>query len=253
MGVWAVLLAPLIGVLLAVFGAGGGMLTVPLLTHAFGMPLKSAVVASLWIVATVSLVALIRQKAWRVLKLKLLTFFVAGGAVGSWLGAQIGLAISEVVQGSIFALLVWFVAGWMHFRSRKPETDSPDRACRCLLTLLLGILLGIVTGVLGVGGGFMMVPALIWLGISDYKSAVAHSLVLIVINAVIASATYFGHVDLVWQRVVWVAGLAAAGTVAGGVLMHRISAARLQSAFSLFLILVGALMLYDATAAIRTS
>jgi len=253
MSVWALLIAPLIGVLLAVFGAGGGMLTVPLLSHGFGMPLKSAIAASLWIVATVSLLALIRQQAWRVLKLKLLVFFVAGGAVGSWLGANIGLAISEAVQGTVFALLVWFVAGWMHYRSNQQGVEIAAQPCRCLLTLLFGVLLGIATGVLGVGGGFMMVPALTWLGISDYKSAVAHSLVLIVINAVIASATYFGHVEMAWQPVLWIAGLAAVGTVAGGILMHRIPYARLQSAFSLFLILVGALMLYDATAAIRAS
>jgi len=249
--VWAFLLAPLIGMMLAIFGAGGGMLTVPLLSYGFGLPLKSAIAASLWIVASVSLVALLRQRVWHLLKPKLLGFFALGGAVGSWLGAQIGLAISTSLQSIIFGLLVWFVAWWMHHHSTAHRPTLPTQPCRCLLTLFTGIFLGIVTGMLGVGGGFLMVPALIWLGVSDYKIAVCHSLVLIVINAMVASATYFGHVALPWMAILWIAALAAAGTVIGGALMHKLSSARLQSAFSLLLILVGFIMLYDAIAEVQ--
>jgi len=245
-GLWAMLAAPLIGVMLALFGAGGGMLSVPLLHHGFGMPLKTAVVASLWIVAAVSLVALLRQHAWRQLHVRLLAYFVAGGAIGSWLGAHIGLAISDAAQSTCFALLVWFVAWWMRHRQQPLRQQQPAAACRCLLTLVTGIGLGIVTGLLGIGGGFMMVPALLWLGVPDYKLAVSHSLVLIVLNAIVASATYFGRVALPWQPVLSVAVLAAAGTVIGGIAVRRFSSARLQAAFSPFLLLIGAVMLYDA-------
>ncbi len=242
---WAMLAAPLIGVMLALFGAGGGMLSVPLLHHGFGMPLKTAVVASLWIVAAVSLVALLRQRAWHQLHVRLLAYFVAGGAIGSWLGAHIGLAISDAAQSTCFALLVWFVAWWMHYR-QQPLRQQQPATCRCLLTLATGIGLGIVTGLLGVGGGFMMVPALLWLGVPDYKLAVSHSLVLIVLNAAVASATYFGRVEMQWPLVLSVAVLAAVGAVIGGIAVRRFSSARLQTAFTMFLLLIGAVMLYDA-------
>jgi len=246
MSMLAVMIAPLIGIMLALFGAGGGMLTVPLLNHGCGMPLKSAVAASLWIVAAVSLVALFRQRAWHQLQIKLLAFFIAGGGIGSWLGAHLGLLVSDGIQGAIFGLLVWFVAWWMRYRKKPLSVELPAQPCRCLVTLLTGVLLGIVTGMLGVGGGFMMVPALLWLGISDYKIAISHSLVLIIINAIIAGMTYFGHVEMSWQPVLWIAGLAAMGTVIGSFFMHRIASTHLQSIFSLFLILIGAVMLSDA-------
>jgi len=246
MSILAVMIAPLIGIMLALFGAGGGMLTVPLLNHVCDMPLKSAVAASLWIVAAVSLVALFRQRAWHQLQIKLLAFFIAGGGMGSWLGAHLGLIVSDALQGTVFGLLVWFVAWWMRYRKKPLPLESPVQPCRCLVTLLTGVLLGIVTGMLGVGGGFMMVPALLWLGISDYKIAVSHSLVLIIINAVIAGMTYFGHVEMAWQPVLWIAGLAAMGTVLGSIFASRVSSVRLQSTFSLFLVLIGAVMLFDA-------
>lgn len=240
-------LAPLIGMCLAMFGAGGGMLTVPLLAHGMGMPLKSAIAASLWIVMAVSAMALIRQRAWQQLQPKLLAYFMAGGVIGSWAGAHLGLAISDAVQGMMFALLVWFVAGWM-FRHRVTGEilASQPQPCRCVLTLVVGAALGVVTGVLGVGGGFLIVPALIWLGVSDFKLAVSHSLILIVINALVAGTTYLGRVELAWQPMLWITILAASGCLAGSAMMDRFTAAGLQQVFSLLLILVGAIMLYDA-------
>jgi len=248
MSLWVIALAPLIGMCLAIFGAGGGMLTVPLLAHGVGMPLKSAIAASLWIVMAVSVIALIRQRAWQQqLQPKLLAYFMVGGVIGSWAGAHLGLAISDTVQGVMFALLVWFVAGWM-FRQRVTDGTlaSQPQPCRCVLTLVVGAALGVVTGVLGVGGGFLIVPALIWLGVSDFKLAVSHSLILIVINALVAGTTYLGRVELAWQPMLWITILAASGCLAGSAMMDRFTAAGLQKVFSLLLMLVGAIMLYDA-------
>jgi len=121
MSLWVIALAPLIGMFLAMFGAGGGMLTVPLLAYGVGMPLKSAIAASLWIVVLVSLMALLRQRAWEKVKPKLLTYFMVGGVLGSWLGAHLGLAIPDTAQGVMFAVLVWFVAWWMY---RQDGTDA---------------------------------------------------------------------------------------------------------------------------------
>jgi len=242
-----ILLASLIGLLLAMFGAGGGMLTVPLLAYGMGLPLKSAIAASLWVVAFASLITLLLKQAWGSLNVKLLIFFATGGAAGSWLGAHVGLAIPEQIQGMIFSLLIWFVAWWMH-RPKSREASSPEGRCRCGLAILTGFSLGIVTGVLGVGGGFLMVPALIWLGISDFKAAVSHSLVLIAVNAVIAGTTYLGHVELVWAPMMWIAGLASIGCLLGCKLAAYLPAARLQAMFTMLLILVGSLMMYETIA-----
>ncbi len=238
------LLAPLIGVLLALFGAGGGMTTVPLLTHLLHMPIKEAVASSLWIVAAVSLAALIRQHAWRRLNYRLLAWFAAGGLLGGWLGARLGLAMPAAMQSAIFGALTWFVAWWMH--RPKPVEAGGGVICRCVRTLITGVALGVVTGVLGVGGGFLMVPALLWLGVPDYRLAVAHSLLLITVNAVAAGAGYLGAIALQPEPLAAIALLAMAGSLAGHWLLHRLPAARLQQAFSLLLVAIGGLMFWDA-------
>lgn len=245
MNLWVIALAPLIGMMLALFGAGGGMLTVPLLTYGLDFPLKQAVAASLWIVAIVSLVALFRQRAWHGLNLRMLTAFAIGGIAGSSAGAYLGMAISDPLQAAIFGIVVLFVAWWM--RRPKPAAQGDTRpVCRCVLTLITGIALGVTTGVLGVGGGFLMVPALIWLGISNYKSAVAHSLVLIVINALTAGLSYASSMTMALTPILIIAGLASVGSLAGGALLARHSSERLQSVFSLLLLIVGVLMLGKA-------
>lgn len=247
MNPWVIALAPLIGLMLALFGAGGGMLTVPLLTYGLHMPMKQAVAASLWIVAAVSLVALFRQRAWQSLQLRMLAVFAAGGMAGSTAGAHLGMAMSSSLQAGIFGALVLFVAWWM--RRPKPVAESDiQSSCRCVLTFFTGVVLGIATGVLGVGGGFMMVPALIWLGVSDYKSAVAHSLVLIVINALTAGISYATNMQMAIDPILAIAVLASLGSLVGGTLLARHSGEQLQSAFSIMLLVIGALMLGKALA-----
>jgi len=100
--------------------------------------------------------------------------------------------------------------------------------------------------VLGVGGGFLMVPALIWLGISNYKTAVAHSLVLIIINAVTAGLSYASGMHLSLMPVILIAGFASLGSLAGGTLLARYSPEHLQSAFSMILLVIGVFMLSKA-------
>ncbi len=244
MSLWAWVLAPTIGLLLALFGAGGGMTTVPLLTHALHMPIKEAVASSLWIVAAVSLAALIRQRAWSRLNWRMIAWFAAGGLAGGWLGARLGLAMPAAWQSAIFGALTWFVAWWMH--RPRPDAAGGGVICRCVRTLLTGLALGVVTGVLGVGGGFLMVPALLWLGVPDYRLAVAHSLLLIVLNAAAAGIGYAGHVALQAEPIAVIALLAMAGSLAGNWLLHRLPATRLQRAFSLLLVGIGGVMFWDA-------
>jgi len=246
MSLWIWLLSPLIGLLLALFGAGGGMTTVPLLSHALHMPIREAVASSLWIVASVSLAALIRQQAWSLLNYRLLAWLAGGGLIGSWLGAQAGLVMPAAIQSALFGALTWFVAWWM--QRPKPETaQHGDTICHCMRTLITGVCLGIITGVLGVGGGFLMVPALLWLGVSDYRCAVAHSLLLITANALAAGISYLGAVSFQPGLLVIIALLAMTGSVIGSRLLRYWPVAKLQKAFSLLLLVIGGVMLWDAS------
>jgi uncharacterized membrane protein YfcA len=242
MSLWVWAIAPLIGLLLGLFGAGGGMLTVPLLVYGAGLPLKQAIASSLWIVAAVSVVAAFHQRAWRVVQPALLAFFSIGGIVGSIGGAWLGAWIDAALQQALFGILLLIVAGWT-WRTRLHEAPPPTGTCHCLAALVVGIGLGVLTGLLGVGGGFLMVPALIALGISHFPTAVAHSLVLITINATTSGITYLGQVPSSPETMLLVGSLAAVGSIVGSHLLRRIPLAPLQRAFSLGLALLGVFML----------
>jgi len=241
MSLWIWLAAPVIGLLLGLFGAGGGMLTVPLLIYGLGMPIKTAIATSLWIVAAVSLIAATQQRAWRVLEPRLLGFFGLGGIAGGAVGAWVGTWINPLIQETLFAILLIVVSVWM---SRKDLTgEEGDFVCPCGLTLLIGFCLGIVTGLLGVGGGFLMVPALLILGISKMPIAVAHSLILISFNAVVSGTIYLKGMTLAGGTILIIIALASIGSLIGSWLIRIIPTSRLQQGFSIGLAILGAAML----------
>ncbi len=242
MSLWVWAIAPVIGLLLGLFGAGGGMLTVPLLVYGVDMPLKQAIASSLWIVAGVSIVAAFHQRAWRVIHPGLLTFSSVGGILGSIGGAWLGTWVDAALQQALFGALLLIVAGWT-WRTRLHEEPLPSASCHCLAALVIGVALGVITGLLGVGGGFLMVPALILLGISHFPTAVAHSLVLITINATVSGFTYLGHVPSSPETMLMVGSLAAVGSIVGSHLLKRIPLAPLQRVFSIGLALLGITML----------
>lgn len=241
MNLWVWLAVPLMGLVLGLFGAGGGMLTVPILMYGAGLPIKQSIAVSLWIVAAVSLIAATHQRAWRVLQRKLLLFFSLGGLGGSVVGAWVGTWINPLVQQALFAVLLFVVAWWL---LRVKLHDAPqDKPCHCGLAMITGFGLGVVTGLLGVGGGFLMVPALVLLGVSHLPTAVAHSLVLIAINATVSGITYAGTVDLPLKLMVGVVVVAAVGSMIGSHLLQRLPVGRLQWLLSVVLVVLGVVML----------
>ncbi len=242
MSLWLWLASPLIGLMLGLFGAGGGMLTVPLLMYGGGLPLKQAIAASVWIVGGVSLTAALQQRAWRVLQPKLLVFFSGGGIVGGIAGAWLGSWVDAALQQALFGILLLAVSLWT-WRVRIHEFPQPAITCHCSIALLTGGGLGLLTGLLGVGGGFLMVPALIALGISHFPTAVAHSLILITINAAASGVTYLGTITTDFRLLLTIGLLAALGSFFGSHLLKTIPRKPLQRGFSVGLALLGLTML----------
>ncbi|MBN4077119.1 sulfite exporter TauE/SafE family protein [Mariprofundus ferrooxydans] len=241
------LAAPMIGLVLSLFAAGGGMIAVPLLSFGIGMPLKQAIATSLIIVACVSLIALLQKKRWRLIEWRLHRFFAIGGMIGGFLGASIGLQISDQLQAIVFAVLVLVVAWWMHSNRMKEITsDAKTTPCDCRYSMLAGLGTGLVTGLLGVGGGFLIVPLLLMLGVVNYQSAIAHSLVLIISSSLVAALRYAENLDISWQPTLLIVALAAVGSWLGSLIADRYSAKHLQKAFSLMLTVMAGWMLWKA-------
>ena len=236
-------LAFIVGIILALFGAGGGMTTVPLLIYFGDIPVKEAIAMSLWVVAGVSLTAIIHQRVWKVLHMKLLITFGISGIVGSFAGANIGIMIAEQLQSVLFATLLVIVSIWLLLKKTEQSVPSAKaKAFNYIYATGVGITIGILTGILGVGGGFLLVPALIWLGVSQMPVTVAHSLVLIILNSVVAGTRYAEAIDIDVMLTVGVVVAASAGAIVGGVLLKKIPQKHLQKGFAYALLLLGVLM-----------
>lgn len=234
--IWPV--AIVIGVVLGMFGAGGGMITVPALIYFADMSMKDAVAMSLWIVAFVSLVALFQNDAWRKLQFKLLITLGVSGVLGSISGAMFSSYLPEKLQLSLFTVLIIVVTLWL---SRMKLTDRVG-IYRFIPAALAGFFIGLLTGIFGVGGGFLLVPALIYLGVHHFPTAVAHSLVLIAINAFAGGLSYIGKVEIPLMETAVFAVLASIGTIAGTYILRHVDNDRLQKSFIFVLIALAILM-----------
>lgn len=213
------------------------MLTVPALMLVGDMSIKQAVPMSLWIVALVSLTAAIHQQVWKRLQYKLLIVLGISGVIGSGAGAQLGTSISDKLQLGMLAVLIFFVAAWVGIIKLENKVD----VFRYIPAVVAGFTVGLLTGLLGVGGGFLLVPVLIYLGLGHFPTAVGHSLVLITVNAISGAISYQAteQVEIDLTATAGITLVAAFGSVAGGILLKRLPSAALQKGFAVLLVLLG--------------
>ncbi|MDX2243203.1 MAG: sulfite exporter TauE/SafE family protein [Leptolyngbyaceae cyanobacterium bins.302] len=281
MSSWIVghLLAIGIGVSLGLLGGGGSVLAVPILVYAMGINPKSAIAMSLVIVGTVSLMGAIRH--WRNGNINFRTAYIFGSAtmLGAFGGAKVATLpfVTGTLQMLLFAILMLVAAGFMIWNSSRSASQAsvqerdlslyPRPICKhCWLWLVSeGFGVGALTGLVGVGGGFAIVPALVLLGKIPMKQAIGTSLLIIAMNSGVGFLGYFGTVDLNWTLISSFTLAATLGTVAGTYLAQFVQAKQLQKSFGYFLLAVATFVVFqnrdafavsqpaDATKTISTS
>ncbi len=229
-----------IGIVLGLFGAGGGLITVPVLIYLAHIPVKEAIGISLWVVAIASLAAVLHQRAWRRLHTKLLLTFGATGVAGSLAGSLLAPLLTERIQLGLFTLLIFAVSWWMS----RVTLSEQIRVFRFIPAAITGFTIGLITGLLGVGGGFLLVPALVYLGVNEFPVAVAHSLVLITLNAFVGAVTYLHTFQLPLAMVITFSLLATLGASIGSHLLHRLPHHHLHRTFTGILLATGLVMLW---------
>jgi hypothetical protein len=224
------------------------VLTVPILVYVFGFPMKAAVPMSLGVVGVTSAVGAIRHHRGGAVRLPAALAFAPGAVVGTVLGTRLAALVSGRTQLVLFALVMGAAALAM-LRPPKARTAA-DRAGHGTPTLRgavralpAGLGVGVLTGLVGVGGGFLIVPALVLLLGLPMHQAVGTSLVVIALNSTAGVAGYLGRVTLDWATMVGFTALAIAGVLGGAALAPRVPAARLRRGFALFLIAMAALIL----------
>lgn len=261
----AVVAGALIGLSLGALGGGGSILAVPVLL-ALGQSPAQATTGSLVVVGVTSLAgAVTARRAGNVLLARGVAFgaVAIGGAVA---GAHLSSAVPEPVLLAAFSALMLAVAGLMtvrQLRSRRrsragagassaerPQLDdpiitfSPTFMCQCpraLKVLVTATVVGLLTGFLGVGGGFLVVPALLLALALPMRYAAGTSLVVITITSAAALAARAGAgVAPDWRLVAAITVTAVAGSVLGGRLAARTDTTRLSAAFTGLVLVVAA-------------
>ncbi len=235
------ILSAVIGLSLGLIGGGGSILTVPILVYLLGVAPHDAVGMSLAVVGATSILG--SYLHWRRKNVELSTglLFGAAGIVGALLGSPLTKLVSAESLLLIFGLLMFVVAVSMLWRRKHEISDTPHKP-HPVQGVLAGLGVGILTGFLGVGGGFLIVPALVFFGGLTMKKAIGTSLFVIFLNCVAGLLGHLSQNVFDWQITGVVMALAVGGAIIGTILSHRIAARRLQSMFAVLVLGVGAFL-----------
>ena len=209
-GIWAALvLSGAIGLSLGLIGGGGSIITVPVLVYVAGLPVREAVALSLAVVGTTAAVGAVFQARDANVHTKAALLYGGPGIVGAALGARLTPLVPAPVLLTLFAvLMVWVGLRMMRPQATAPEYLSARAECNPTKCVAAGLVIGIVTGFLGVGGGFLIVPALLRFTRMPMAQAIGTSLVIIAVNSFAGLAAHVADVQN------GMGGLAVAFTVA---------------------------------------
>ncbi|MDQ2665709.1 MAG: sulfite exporter TauE/SafE family protein [Gemmatimonadota bacterium] len=241
-------LAALIGLSLGLMGGGGSILTVPIFVYVLGFDPKLAIAMSLPVVGITSLVGALGH--WRAGNVRLRTALLFGAIamVGAFAGARLAVFVSGVFQLSLLAVIMVAAAISM-FRSARGSgsgaaTESEEQSMSLPLIIPVALGVGVLTGLVGIGGGFLVVPALVLLGRVPMKKAVGTSLLVIAMNSASGFAGYLGSVQVPWAFMAGFTAVAIAGILGGTALVRFVSQRALKQEFAVFLLLMGTFILY---------
>ncbi|MDD5394976.1 MAG: sulfite exporter TauE/SafE family protein [Thiothrix sp.] len=253
------------GMVLGLFGSGGSIIALPALIYLLHVDPKSAIAMSLGVVAVTATISALEH--WRRGNVDLRVSLVFGlfGVMGTFAGARLGIITPVVVQLGLFAL-VMYAAAWRMLKPAQiplaaPATDggllvgadgTAVLACQhfsdpCMRHIALhGIGVGVLTGLVGVGGGFLIVPALVLLSRVPMKLAVGTSLAIVAAKSYAGFAGYMGSVPVDWAVMGGFTAVTVVGSFIGIHFSTRFSQALLKKAFAWFLVVVATYILFKS-------
>lgn len=238
----ALALSLVIGIALGLLGGGGSILTLPILRYVLHMEAHSAIAVSLLVVGTTSLAALIPHALRRRVRWRTGAIFGVASMTGAFAAGRVAHLFPASVLLVLFGVMMLVTAFAMMRAGRRkgstPVAPGPVGPHELPVAKVLaeGVAVGAVTGLVGAGGGFLVVPALLLLGHLPMDIAVGTSLMVIAMKSLAGFAGYMGSTEIDFHIAGLVAGFAVVGSFIGGALVTRISPDHLRKAFAWFVV-----------------
>lgn len=245
----ALVLSLVIGLSLGLLGGGGSILTLPILRYVLHMEAHSAIAVSLVVVGTTSLAALVPHARRGRVRWRTGAIFGAASMVGAFVAGRFAHLVPASVLLVLFGAMMLATAVAMMLGGRRSkaagEVVAPTAARELPVAKVLaeGVAVGAVTGLVGAGGGFLVVPALVLLGGLPMDVAVGTSLLVIAMKSFAGFLGYAGHTPIDVSLALLVTGAAVVGSVVGGGLAGRIRPEHLRKAFAWFVVVMAIFIL----------
>ncbi len=250
--------AALIGVSLSLIGGGGSILTVPVMVYLFSVQPSLATSYSLFVVGSASFVGACTNYRKGLVNIKIALLFGVSSIATVFLTRKLiiplipkticlygNCTIAESLLVMILFAVVMLLASVSMIRSKNKQNEAGV----CVDTLsfyklpLYGVAIGLITGLLGIGGGFLIIPVLVLLVGLPVKEAIGTSLLIIALNSIIGFMGDLGHFSIDWQFLLKITSIAIAGIFVGYALGRKIPGVKLKKAFGWMVLLMAGYIL----------
>lgn len=249
-----------IGISLGVIGGGGSILTVPVLVYLFSVDTVLATTYSLFVVGTTSLVGSFSYFKNGFVDRKTTLFFGIPSIIAVFLTRhyilpaipehvmEIGdFELSRSILLMVFFAVLMVFASYSMIKKDKKEGVAITKPANIIWIIAQGLIVGVVTGLIGAGGGFLIIPALVNLLKLPMKTAIGTSLIIIAVNSLMGFGFSLGHFPIDWQFLLTVTLFAVSGIFIGMYLSTKIDGKKLKPAFGWFVLVMGIYILIKET------
>jgi hypothetical protein len=233
-----------VGLVLGLLGGGGSMLALPIMLYVFRVPTKPAVAMSLAVVGMSAFVGFLSHWRQGTVHLRVAVPFGVFAMIGAFVSARLAHMVPASAQLFLFGLFALTAALLMLRDAMRPVTlpdSAPPPATPRFAPLLAlqAIGVGVLTSLIGAGGGFIIVPALVLIARVPVKAAVGSSLLIITLNALAGFVGYIGQLPMDWSLIGAFTSVAALGAVIGAKLVPFVPQRRIKQGFAVMIILLG--------------
>lgn len=250
--------ALVVGFVMGLLGGGGSILTIPIFVYMFGIEPVLATAYSLFVVGSASTVGTFKNFQQKTIHLRIGLLFGIPSFIGTYITRRYILPnlpetlwsfgdfeLSKDIFVMILLATMMLMASISMIRNKTKEDDDQEiDNSKSIIAMSLGLIIGLFTGFVGAGGGFIIVPALIFITRLPIKIAIGTSLFIIMMKSFIGFLGDLQTTSMDWQFLIVFSILAAVGILVGVQAAKRIKAKNLKVTFGWFILIVGIYIIF---------